>query len=74
VTEQRSATQFKIRLPDSLINEIKQAAANNGQTMNQWCLELFEAALALNSSTPTLEQRIARIECAVAQITNPSPF
>ena len=51
-TKQRSATQFEVMLPDSLINEIKQAAINNGQTVNQWCLELFEAALPLTDSTP----------------------
>jgi hypothetical protein len=59
-----------IELPPWLITEITTAAADHHQTVDQWCVELFEASLNPEEDKAMLVDRVYRLEQIVAQLTS----
>jgi hypothetical protein len=71
--KRRIRPQLAIQLPAEMLQQIKNAADDQGQTITQWCSDLFSAALGLTPYQPTLAERITILEERVSEMFNESP-
>ncbi|RIK10986.1 MAG: transcriptional regulator [Acidobacteria bacterium] len=53
--------QMTLRLPDELATELKEAAAANGKSLNQWATAVLEAAIDPDLAGSEAEQIRARL-------------
>lgn len=73
MTKPQPASRPAIHLDPELFGRIHSAALRQGQTVADWCADLFEAALGLCDEPLSIVERVHRLEQIVAHMSNAAP-
>lgn len=72
IVPSRGAEQFNLRLPDGMREQLKEAAAANGRSLNSEIVHRLQTTLEMDSYTPgdnaQMEGRVDDLEAKVVEL------